>query len=199
MEVLGRQFTGLLDSGANCSLLGGKFVKIAEELELRRVSLAGGIRTADGTEHRIQSFVRLPIAYNNKTEIIPVLLLQTLPDCIIFGMNFWNVFGVKAVCCTLELDKSQDDTTDEDGSEEAEEESLGEEHRRKLSTIEKQILQQTIAEFPKAEKGKLGRTDLYTHRIDIGSAQPKNSATTKCPNTCWTRSTKKSTECCNWT
>ncbi|XP_062536046.1 uncharacterized protein LOC134205118 [Armigeres subalbatus] len=73
VEVLGRQITGLLDSGANCSILGGDHTKLAQELGLQKTVLEGGIRTADGTEHRIQSYTRLPVAYNNKNEVVTML------------------------------------------------------------------------------------------------------------------------------
>ena len=56
---LGKKITALLDSGANCSLLGGRNVNLVEKLSLRKGVVEGGIKTADGTRHRIDSFTRL--------------------------------------------------------------------------------------------------------------------------------------------
>lgn len=61
ISVLGRELTALLDSGANCSLLGGKCTKIIEELALRKEVVKGGIKTADGTRHTINNYAWLPI------------------------------------------------------------------------------------------------------------------------------------------
>lgn len=157
--VLGKELTALLDSGANCSLLGGKNVNIVEELGLRKGTVVGGIKTADGTRHAITNFVRLPIAYNHRNETLPLLLAPSIPDCVILGMDFWDKFGIKPICCML-----QTTTVNE---------TLEEEPMKILTPEQKQQLDEVIELFPKAEEGKLGRTDLYTHRIDVGNAAPK--------------------------
>lgn len=100
--MLGKKLKALLDSGANCSLLGGSSVDLVEHLGLRKGTVEGGIKTADGTPHTIKNYVRLPIVYNNRNDTLPMLLVPSLPDCVILGMNFWEKFGVKAVCCSLE-------------------------------------------------------------------------------------------------
>lgn len=88
ITVLGKQLTGLLDSGANCSLLGGQYLKVINELHLKTGKVKGGVQTADGTKHDISEFVNLPIAYNGRNEALPVLLVPSMPSCIILGMNF---------------------------------------------------------------------------------------------------------------
>lgn len=157
--VLGTELTALLDSGANCSLLGGKNVDIVEMLGLRKGVVVGGIKTADGTRHAISSFVRLPIAYNHRNETLPMLLAPSIPDCVILGMDFWEKFGIKPVCCMLQ-------TTDDEETQE-------EEPMKPLTPEQRRQLKEVIELFPKAENGKLGRTDLYTHKIDVGTAEPK--------------------------
>lgn len=142
---------------------------MTDDLKLRKGAIKGAIKTADGTEHRIHAFAKLPIVYNNKHELVPVLLLPTLPDCVIFGMNFWNAFGVKPVCCFLEMDEQPVINEEEHPGED----KLSNIEMEQTRAMSKQILQQTVAEFPKAEGGKLGRTTMYTHWIDIGNAPPK--------------------------
>lgn len=62
---------------------------IAEDLGLRKGTVSGGgIKTADGTQHKIDHFVRIPIAYNNRNETFPLLLIPSIPDCIILGWIF---------------------------------------------------------------------------------------------------------------
>lgn len=77
-------------------------MKMAQKLVLQKIALVGGIRTVVGTEHRLQSYTRLPIAFN-KNEVVTMLLLPTLPTCVIFGMNFRKTFSNKPVCCTISL------------------------------------------------------------------------------------------------
>lgn len=150
---------GLLDSGANCSLMGGAMAKIVEEMQLKRGFLSGVIQTADGTKHKITEFVNLPVAYNGRNETIPVLLVPSLPDCVILGMNFWNAFGVQAVCNSMNLSWDDEDTCVEP--------------MRKLTQRQQQELDMVVATFPVSEDGKIGRTDKYIHKIDIGDAKPR--------------------------
>lgn len=84
-------------------------------------------------------------------------------------MNFWNAFGVKPVCCFLEMDEQPVINEEEHPGED----KLSNIEMEQTRAMSKQILQQTVAEFPKAEGGKLGRTTMYTHWIDIGNAPPK--------------------------
>lgn len=158
ISVLGKQLKALLDSGANCSLLGGKYVNIIEQLGLRRGAVQGGIQTADGTEHEIQHFSRLPIVYNNRNDTLAVLLIPSMPDCVILGMDFWEKFGVKAVCCSIESTWKEEQ---------------GEVAVKELSKDQKQQLARTVAKFPVAEAGKLGRTTIYQHKIILKENLPK--------------------------
>ncbi|XP_029732414.2 uncharacterized protein LOC109415089 [Aedes albopictus] len=167
ISVLGKKLRGLLDSGASCSLLGGNAIKIIEELNLRKGEARGQIKTVDGTAHNIRSFVYLPISFNNRVQTIAVLLAPSLPECVVLGMNFWNTFGVKPVCCALnEVNIETRDHPETD-------ETAVEEPMKELTPEQKRALDRVIATFPTAKEGVLGRTTLYEHRIEIGEAKPK--------------------------
>lgn len=160
ITVLGKQLTGLLDSGANCSLLGGTQLGIVEELLLKKGTVRGGVQTADGTKHIITEFVNLPIAYNGRNEMLPMLLVPSMPSCVILGMDFWEKFGVKAVCSALEMLS-------------AGEEGRPQEPMKPLTEDQQRSLDKVVSLFPTSEDGKIGRTSLYEHRIDVGDAKPK--------------------------
>lgn len=102
ISILGKEHMTLLDSGANCSLLGGRNTNIVDELGLRKGMVCGGTKTADGTQHEIKNFARLSLAYNYRNEMLSFLLAPSIPDCIILGMDFWEKFGVKPICCSME-------------------------------------------------------------------------------------------------
>lgn len=159
ITILGRQVTGLLDSGANCSLLGGQYLKIIDELHLQKGRVNGGVQTADGTRHNISEFANLPIAYNGRNETLPVLLVPSMPSSVILGMNFWQKFGVRAVCETVEMV--------------AEEDVQNEEPMRPLTDEQQKQLDAVVALFPVSTEGKIGRTSMYTHRIEVGEAKPR--------------------------
>lgn len=167
ISILGKKVRGLLDSGASCSLFGGSAVNIIEELRLRKGEARGQIKTVDGTAHNIRNFVYLPIAFNNQIQTIAVLLAPSLPECVVLGMNFWNTFGVKPVCFALK----EADVEIIEPSEVVE--STVEEPMKELTPQQKEALDRVIATFPTAKEGKLGRTRLYEHRIDVGEAKPK--------------------------
>lgn len=117
-------------------------------------------KTADGTRHPIEFYVMLPIVYNQRNETLPTLLVPSLPDCVILGMNFWNKFGVKAVCCTVEAD-----TRNGNAKETKAIKTLTEEQARQL--------EEKTESFPKSSAQTIGRTKLYEHRIDVGKAPPR--------------------------
>lgn len=126
---------------------------------MKRGKVAGGVQTADGTKHDISEFVNLPIAYNGRNETLSVLLVPSMPSCVILGMNFWHKFGVRAVCEAMELSLEKVEQEDEP--------------RRKLTLEQQKELELVVASFPASEEGRIGRTNMYTHRIDIGEAKPK--------------------------
>ncbi|KAL1377944.1 hypothetical protein pipiens_015913 [Culex pipiens pipiens] len=149
INILGKEITGLLDSGANCSLLGGAWVDIVDELQLKRGTLKGGIQTADGTKHEIEEFANLPIAYNGRHETIPVLLIPSLPNSLILGMNFWEAFGVKAICCSITTKPIETEPHPEP--------------MRELNKQEQWQLDKAIAKFPCSREGMIGRTTNAKH------------------------------------
>ncbi|XP_065085732.1 uncharacterized protein LOC135707778 [Ochlerotatus camptorhynchus] len=84
-------------------------------------------------------------------------------------MNFWNTFGMKAVCYSLEIASIQMDLGSSIEPERAEEE----EPMKEITPAQKKALDRVFAKFPTAKDGKLGRTSLYVHRIDVGEGKPK--------------------------
>lgn len=153
---MGKSCRGLLDSGATCSLLGGKLADIVTELRLTKYPANGTIRTADNTKHVVSFYALIPIEYNQKKATLPVICIESMPDVLILGMNFWNLFGVKINVCGMELSSNSDFSI-----------------IQSLSENQRQALSNTVQLFPSSRKtNSLGRTHLYFHKIDTGSAAP---------------------------
>lgn len=156
IDIVGTRQRGLLDSGATCSLLGGRLTEIVERLGLTKYPAIGTIRTADNSKHPVSYYALVPMEYNNKKLTLPVLCVESLPDLLILGMNFWNLFGVKINICGVEVTTSSDLSI-----------------FSSLTEAQKKALGDTVKLFPSSKTtGRLGRTHLYSHKIDTGTAAP---------------------------
>jgi hypothetical protein len=50
--------------------------------------------TADGTKHAVEGCVDIPNLLNGKLKIIPTLVLPSMSQRLILGIDFWNTFGI---------------------------------------------------------------------------------------------------------
>lgn len=156
VRIMEKPIRGLLDSGATCSLMGGSLTSMVDELGLTRFPVQGAIKTADNTSHNVSFYAFIPIEYNRKKLILPILCVESLPPTLILGMNFWIKFGVQISLCGINVSSDSNMTTISSFSQE-----------------EQERLKETIDLFPTSEnQGRLGRTNIYRHKIDTGTAQP---------------------------
>lgn len=70
VKILGREIVGLLDSGANLTVLGHNSENFIKQLKLPLIPFISNIKTADGTSHLVTSYVDLPIYYNKTLHTI---------------------------------------------------------------------------------------------------------------------------------
>lgn len=156
VSINGESFTGLLDSGAQSTVVGSPFYPYIKQLDLKVTSCSAVVKTADATEHVIQVAVDLPIQFNNIIRTISALYVPTMPKLMIAGMDFWQKFDIRPVVCeTMESSKS-DSTT---GSHE-------------LTQQQSSLLADTLKSMPFSKDGKLSQTSVITHSIDTGKEKP---------------------------
>lgn len=156
VSLMGKTFRALLDSGATCSLIGGRFTSIIPDLGLKKYPVVGTIRTADNTAHKVSYYAFLPIEYNHQKHIMPVICVEHLPDTLILGMNFFNLFGVRIQVCGISCSGETNTST-----------------IQSLSEAQQLDLQNVVNSFPSSkDSGTLGRTNIYNHKIDTGQATP---------------------------
>jgi transposase InsO family protein len=84
----------LLDSGASCTVLGKGSLELVKRLKLDIFEKKVNITTADGTKHSIKGFVNAPFLYDQRLKIIPTLIVPTLNQQLILGIDFWNEFNI---------------------------------------------------------------------------------------------------------
>lgn len=144
----------MLDSGANCSILGSDSLFLIKQLKLPKKPFECVLKTADGTKHSSSWIVDLPITFNNKTATLPMLVVPSLTKKLILGMDFWSLFNIKPVCGLVDMELVSDDHID-------------------LSPKEKNLLDETISLFQSSvPNAPLSCTHLAEHHINTGDSGP---------------------------
>lgn len=161
VEICGRHYIGLLDSGAQNTVVGKNFEPIIKDLKLKMHFSPSIIKTADGTAHSRNFLVLLPIIYNGRSKIINAIFAPSIEHSIIFGIDFWEAFSVRPILCeTIETPKTL---------------NVSETHE--LSPDLAQQLQTILREMPFSNPdGILSKTTLIKHHIDTGEALPIKQA-----------------------
>ena len=165
VEVLGYGLTGLLDSGASCTILGGSDVYVLlERLGLELIPTESRIKTADGTAHHVKHAVDIPFVIDDKCKVIRPLIVPSIPRDLICGIDFWQAFGIWP-----SVDKTNDqrnveciDVTDKESGI----------NQHDLDKNQKLALENLTRSFLVTRPDMLGCTTLLEHKIDTGEGKP---------------------------
>lgn len=156
VKIFDSTLTGLLDSGANVTVLGqGSDIfleKWAIDWQRRKNS---SVHTADGSKLKSKGTVTLPVEYNGKRRYITAIIVPDISKTLILGMDFWQAFGISLSVNALTLEEAIDITT-----------------QSNLSSNEKSRLSAMLAKFDFAKKDSISFTDLVEHTIDVGDTTP---------------------------
>lgn len=162
VNIMGIKMVGLLDSGANCTVLGKDAQNVIKTLKLDVFNVDTNIKTADGTVHAIKSYINLPFEYNGKCFVLPTLVFPNLAQTLILGIDFWNRFNLKPCMCEetcVELLELNDNLTLDN-------------EKFELSSFQLQKLNEVKQKFPYSTSTKIGRTSLVSHVIETGECRP---------------------------
>lgn len=158
---------GLLDSGANVTVLGAGGFERVKRWELPILEAEGSIRTADGTIRRISACVDVPYEFEGQIHVVRTYLLEHITKSLILGTDFWQAFRiVPSFLATLEAaDANMNDLEAPKESPVSGPHELSQEQARRL--------QEAVDRFPFSDPdGELNCTTLVKHRIDTGDAVP---------------------------
>lgn len=95
VSILGIKILGLLDSGASRTILG----KVGWEklkslnLTLRSTPLAE-VTVANGDRCSVLGYVSVPIQLKDKIKVLDILVIPSLPHCLILGADFWKLMEI---------------------------------------------------------------------------------------------------------
>lgn len=156
VSVKSRKLVGLLDSGANISVLGSNAIELANRLNLPIYTYNNSVKTADGKPHSVMGFVYLPIRFNKVTHVIETLLVPSISSELILGMDFWTAFEIVPVIKNRNIQISTLDS-----------------NKINITPAQRKRLDEIITTFlVPTKETPLGRTNVLFHKIDTGTAAP---------------------------
>lgn len=156
VNITGFNFVALLDSGANRTAISKKVYDLLHlKTDFSETPMLRPVKTACGEEILVTCSIELPLSFNSKTKILPVLVVPELARDIILGMDFWSEFGIEPAIHLYTL-------TDADGQDKT----------HILSSLQEKQLCEVQKMFLLSEDGKIGRTTVLSHTIDTGDAKP---------------------------
>lgn len=155
VDVMGLQVIGLLDCGAQTTVLGIGSEKLIRALKLKLQPSSMKLTTAGGTALGVRGSVSLPITFNGQTKIVSAIVAPGLSRRLILGMNFWKSFEIHPTVKTLD-----EALVEEIEAEPEDEELLTEEQKQQINEVRKEF---------KAfvEGGPLETTPMITHKIEF--------------------------------
>lgn len=157
IEIFGKNYLGLLDSGANKSCIGSELARSILDNEVGVYKKCrGSVKTADGKRQMVAGIITMSITFNNQQKEMEFLIVPTVTNDVICGMDFWQIFGVKVCAEPMVNQLSLDEESD----------------ALHLTPTQQQQLELATSAFPSSEKEGLGVTTLIEHHIDTGSATP---------------------------
>lgn len=164
ISVMGRELVGLLDSGAQKTVLGAGCKKLLEDLNLKVFPTEVRLKTASGTPVEVEGYVHLPITFNNANKIIPTVVAPQLKRKLILGYSdFWKAFNIQPALLNDQHMKAVQGANIEI-AEVNEEERVKEE----LSEGQKARLDSVKTHFKIAVDGEvLDVTHLISHKIEF--------------------------------
>ena len=155
VSICKKEFVGLLDSGAQISVVGTDLQFLLKDNTIQKKSVNAVLKTADGTQYVINQSIIIPIIYNSVLKHLEVLFAPSISHSIILGIDFWKIFDIKPVICSLiESEKI-----------------ISVANHHELSISETQLLENVLLSMPFSTEGKLSKTHLMQHKIDTGDAK----------------------------
>ncbi|KAG7307441.1 hypothetical protein JYU34_007633 [Plutella xylostella] len=161
---------GLLDSGSSVTILGRDSHKRLLQYDLTMctddiitVTAAGGQKITS------LGFMLLPVSFEEKFSLIKAHIVPEIDTTLILGIDFWTEFDL----CPKYLSNSENLFQTDPGLSEISSEVHLHAYDN-LDSAQKQIADDVLEQFKDisfGEKG-LGRTQLITHKINTGDAEP---------------------------
>lgn len=164
VRVFGKEIKALLDSGASQTLIGKDGLWILDAFPTRLHRLSGKyVETADANRHQVMGYLDLPITLQGKTENLVVLVVPTLQQNLILGIDFWDRMNIVADIHNRQWEFAKSNAMKYCFTVEG---INSEEH---LLPQEREQLQEVVDAHFNSSLSTLGRTNRVKHIIDTGN------------------------------
>lgn len=161
IRVYGIEVLGLLDSGCSITVLGRYGWEMLEKFCTLQSSNRKSCTVANGDSCEVIGSVFLPLELRGKVKLFEVLVVPSLPQSLILGVDFW--LGMEII-----PDLSSDEWHFRNESEPVPQLSAIQAFDH-LTTSQKEQLNHLVEETFKNTSGKLGCTSLVEHVITTKS------------------------------
>ena len=175
IHVFDVPLVGLLDSGANNSIVGRTGISILTKLGLRwDKSDINFVTTADNRRQEVIGIVELPVRISDSLRLLKAYVVPSLDHSLILGSDFCRLFSLQVNF------KEKSWHLSSDGDDLVEFELKNEPHvdaislsELTLSPAQREIARLIIEDFREISGDKsLGRTNKLTMSIDTGDEKP---------------------------
>ena len=174
-KVNGVTQNGLLDCGANPTVTTD--IEFLKEQNIAIYPYTNRVITADGKEHAVLGYAKIPFEYRGRKVEIPTLVMPTFKEKYLLGMSFWKAYGIRPAFAPIKGGKVKRgrylEMPGQFGEEIFEVENPERQNRFqtppiKLTGDQEKILDLAKKLFPAATEGVLSQTHLIEHDIDVG-------------------------------
>jgi transposase InsO family protein len=173
VSIYGQRMYGLLDSGADCTVLGENGLQLIQNLALATRHSKGVIKTADGARHLVVATCDLPFVLEGRCELVKTLIVPTFPRKLILGINFWQKFNIEPTMSGRRIGLCNGAPAGNMSAiEEFEDEDLEEIGQINLTHLQESALQYARARFPNSSESEIGLTPLLKHKINTNGQFP---------------------------
>ena len=152
VELFGETITGLMDSGANITILGSGCIEFLKKHDKSYNFINSAVKTAGGNSVPILGKLKTNVSWRGIEKPLTVYVAPGLSQKLYLGFDFFKQFGLDQFLIS-ELEENDP-------------------NMHKLSCENKAKLESVVEKFPSFDKFGLGKTSLITHKIDTGEAQP---------------------------
>ena len=156
--IAGQEIRGLLDSGASITVLGSGSEEFLSKLGVHFYHNPSSLSTASGEKQRIFGHIKCFVLYGDKKHMMRIFIAPGLKQKLYLGIDFWKLFGLEPKLI------------DEIDSSSVELDTI--KNRHILTSGEENKLESIINIFPSFAREGLGKTNLTSHVIDVGTAKP---------------------------
>lgn len=191
VDIVERKFRGLLDSGAQMSVMGREMYEylINQGHKLYPCDIA--ITTVDGTAHMALGYIKVKFTIRGIKRVIPTLVVEQSAAPLVLGMDFWNAYRIKPCFVSntygIQVVPGDSECTEDPNlvfhsestdltSDVTPPKCINVEEAHILTGKQRKELDEVIRKLPFcSEEGELSKTWLKTAKIDTGNARPTRS------------------------